>query len=71
MSVMQTSGQIIKVARIADGWTWTLTDAQGAPAAVGTAPEQQSAMETAWRAARSFSWGAYPEVIVEQVKSSR
>jgi hypothetical protein len=71
---MQTATQTIKVARTADGWKWTLIDVQGAPAAVGTALEQQAALETAWLAARAFSGGplkAYPEVIVEQVRSAR
>ena len=66
---MQTARQVIKVARVADGWQWTLIDVAGASAAIGTAPEQQLAMETAWRAARSVSPGpstTYPEVIVEQ-----
>ncbi len=65
---MHTSIHAIKVARLAQGWSWTLIDDAGAAAAAGTAARQHDAMETAWKAARSFSsrpWTAYPEVFVE------
>jgi hypothetical protein len=68
---MQRAIQAIKVARAADGWSWTLVDQAGAPAAAGTAARQNEAMETAWRTARSFSpkpWTAYPEIVVDSAR---
>jgi hypothetical protein len=65
---MQPAIQAIKVARGVDGWSWTLVDQTGAPAAAGTSARQNEAMETAWRAARSYSvepWTAFPEIVVE------
>lgn len=65
---MQPEIQAIKVARRAEGWSWTLFDQTGAPAATGTSARQNEAMETAWRVARSFSpepWTAFPEILVE------
>jgi hypothetical protein len=65
---MQNLKQAIKVARVEDGWTWLLLNGDGAPAAAGTAPAQEAAMESAWRAARSFapaSGRVYPDIIVE------
>jgi hypothetical protein len=66
---MQTVKQAIKVARVDEGWAWFLLNGEGAPAAAGTAPAQETAMEFAWRAARLFAPAAaeiYPEIIVEQ-----
>ena len=63
---MQSAKQAIRVARIEDGWSWTLTSGEGALAATGMAAEQQAAMEIAWRTARSVSQGAgFPDIIVE------
>jgi hypothetical protein len=66
---MQTATQAIKVARAAEGWSWIVVDGDGRPTLAGSAPEQQVAMETAWRAARSLGGGrgnAYPDIIVER-----
>jgi len=63
----------IKVVRGAEGWSWTLVDQTGAPAAAGSAARQNEAMETAWRTARSFSpepWTAFPEIVVDSARIS-
>ena len=63
------SQQAIRVMRAAEGWTWTLFDAQGEAQAQGAAHRQQEAMEAAWQAARSARGHApriYPEIIVDQ-----
>jgi hypothetical protein len=65
---MQSVKQAIKVARLEDGWAWLLLNGEGASMAAGAAAGQEAAMETAWRAARSFApAGAriYPEITVE------
>lgn len=66
---MQSVKQAIRVARVGDGWAWQVLNGEGAPAAAGTAQAQETAMESAWRAARSFAPAVarvYPDIIVEQ-----
>ena len=68
---MCTSIQAIKIARMAQGWSWTLIDDAGVPAAAGTEARQHDAMEAAWKIARSIQpWPAYPEVFVEPMPPS-
>ena len=65
---MQDAKSAIRVARIDGGWAWSVFSGGDAPVAEGVAPAQDIAMETAWRAARSFAPAAaatYPEIYVE------
>lgn len=46
----------------AQGWAWELIDADGATTAMGVAERQESAMASAWSAARSSSAG-FPDFV--------
>jgi hypothetical protein len=68
---MQSSIQMIKVAQVEVGWSWTLVKADGATVASGMASGQQDAMEKAWGQARALAAGplkVFPEVVVEPPK---
>ena len=62
---MQRASHAIELTWTAPSWVWTLVDLKGEVAAHGVAALQISAMETAWRAARSLcDWApnCFPEI---------
>jgi hypothetical protein len=64
---MQGANHAIRVGAIVQGWTWELIDSEGVTTAEGYAADQDSAMASAWRAARSYVKTApdeYPDVVV-------
>ena len=64
---MRRSTHAITVTPACEGWTWTLTDLSGATSEIGFADRQESAMASAWRAARRLSGagpGDFPEIRV-------
>lgn len=50
---MQGGQLAIKLTANAQHWTWELIDSEGMTTAKGVADDQDAAMESAWRAARS------------------
>jgi hypothetical protein len=66
-TTMQDATYAIKVTRNPKGWAWELIDGNGDTAAMGVAAHQESAMESAWRAAKSLSTVAaheFPNIVV-------
>lgn len=68
---MQSAKYNIRVSSLPDGWRWELIDRSGGAILSGAAPDYEAAMESGWRAVRSFvpaSSNQFPEIILSNCK---
>ncbi|HVY32960.1 MAG TPA: hypothetical protein VG960_00940 [Caulobacteraceae bacterium] len=64
---MQGAKYNIRVTPLPGGWRWELIDQGGGSILSGAAPDHEGAMESGWRAVRSFvpaSSKQYPEIVL-------
>ena len=65
--LMQGAKYNIRVTPLPHGWRWELIDPNGGAIVTGTAPDHEGAMDSGWRAARSFipaSTNYFPEIVL-------